>query len=356
MTAGFQTVCRSRDAQPDEKMHVRRNRIPGAPGAGRATNERLPLPVGAALACSLVIALHPRPARALHSVGEPGKVKVGSESEVTIPPADSGDPALKGEPAPPPALSDGVPQTLTHGAPDPGRVIEPIEIVEQEQLPANDPPPSACDLPLLSDAMPRTCSTPRYGTLSGGFLGLDVGFGTPARRAAEQAGIGPGLAVSLRLGFELWDTLVLSVGLSDVVPADKRPSSEVVVECRSDVFGTEICDTKGYAKDSEIRGGWAASFEAGLQHRFRPWSSLSLSPGLMLGYAAAFGPLNRGVTCDGCAKSTNLPFSVSGAYTAPFLRVTFGHMGMYAAVVRSAWFFSGDMRQTTTLGIEVFAP
>ena len=92
-----------------------------------------------------------------------------------------------------------------------------------------------------------------------------------------------------------------------------------------------------------------------LQHRFRPWRSSSISPGAMLGYAAGFQALKRGVACEGCS-STDLGISVSGAYSAPFLRVTFGQRGMSAAVVRSAWFLNGDMQYMTTLGMEVFAP
>ena len=231
-----------------------------------------------------------------------------------------------------------------------------IEIVEKEPapVPVSDSPAS-CDLPLFSDKMPKTCRTPRAGTLSGGFLALDLGFFQPSQRAAEQAGLGPGIAGSFRLGFELWDALVLAAGISGVSPADRRPTSETVVDCHSIQGALETCETNAHSQSSEISGGEAAIFEAGLQHRFRPWRALSISPGAMLGYTAAFRSLKRGVDCSGCA-STDLHLSVSGGYVAPFLRVTFGQLGMYAAVVRSAWFFSGEMRQMTTLGIEALAP
>ena len=212
-----------------------------------------------------------------------------------------------------------------------------------------------CNVPLLSAEMPANCPTPRNGTLSGGYLGLDIGMLKPARSTADRVGISLGPAEGVRFGLEFWDTLLIGIGVFATQPADDRRTSEAVVDCTTDVVGISTCDTEPRRGESTILGGGGFTVETGVQHRFRPWLAASFSPGAVMGYVAELGTLKRGVECEGC-KTVELDASLSGGYVAPFLRVTFTQLGMYAAVVRSAWFFSGDMQHMTTLGFEVFAP
>jgi len=325
-------------------MNVARNRVSGPSVAFSVVNQVWSLRMAVAALSLLAVTFYPSRGWAAHGSSEPSLATVVPNT------AASSDSEAQGAPEPPLTVIDESPR----GGHRPPMPAEPIEIVETEPAP-HDAAAGSCEASLFSDDLPERCSTPRFGTLSGGYLALDVGFFEPSRQAAAQAGIGAGAAASLRIGFELWDTLVLGAGLSGLLPADERPTSENVVTCTSIQGAGETCETSGHPQESEIGGGLAATFEVGLQHRFRPWRSLSISPGAMLGYAAAFHSLNRGVACDGCS-STDLGVSVSGAYATPFLRVTFGQRGMYAAVVRSAWFLSGEMQHMTTLGIEVFAP
>jgi hypothetical protein len=223
-------------------------------------------------------------------------------------------------------------------------------------LPANGGAQSRdpCNVPLLSAEMPANCPTPRNGTLSGGYVGLDIGMLQPARSTADRVGISLGLAEGVRFGLEFWDTLLIGIGAFATQPGDDRPTSEAVVDCTTDVVGISTCDTEPHSVGSGIVGG-GFTVETGIQRRFRPSLGVSLSPGAMLGYVAEIGALKRGVDCDGC-NAVELDASVSGGYVAPFFRVTFSQLGTYAAVVRSAWFFSGDMQHMTTLGFELFAP
>ena len=291
----------------------------------------------------LVFVFHASPVWALHASSDPNVVSDGAAPAPSAPelPSQATEPADE--------VSDEAASAPSQRAPAPA----PVESADTK--PEHARAAASCEVSLMSDDLPESCSTPRYGTLTGGYLAIDLGFAKPSRRAANQAAIGAGFALGARLGFELWDTVVLGMGVYAIQPADQRPTSETVVDCTSIQGALQTCDSSGHAKQSEISGGAAATFEAGLQHRFRPWQSLSVSPGAMLGYSAAFSSLKRGVDCEGCAK-TDLGLSASGAYTAPFLRVTFGHRGMYAAVARSAWFLSGDLQTVTTLGFEFTAP
>jgi hypothetical protein len=218
-------------------------------------------------------------------------------------------------------------------------------------LPARAAP---CDLSLPAGSDPSSCRTPRDGTLSGVYLSIDGGYATLKSRAADRVGAGGGAAVQLRLGVELWDQLVTGIALGGLFLADERPTSELVMNC-TDIQGTPVaCDNDAHSQASRV-GATLGSVEAGYQKRFRPMQRLSWSPGAMLGYTHAFGGLKRGVDCNGCG-STKLDAQLDGAYIAPFVRLTFGKIGELGIILRSQWYFTGDLSQFTVLGLEYGLP
>lgn len=212
-----------------------------------------------------------------------------------------------------------------------------------------------CDVGAFEDPLPgATCRTPRNGSLSGGYLALDAGIVTPSSQMGDRVGIGLGGALQVRVGFELWDTVLLGLGIGGIFPHDRRPFSQAVVDC--DTVGGQVvsCDDEPHSAESTVSAS-LFTMETGVQRRFRPWDSTSWTPGLTLGYGASLYGLHRRVSCDGC-PSFGLDAKVSGAYVAPFFRVTFGELGMWAAVLRSNWFLTGELQQMSTLGVEFGFP
>lgn len=196
--------------------------------------------------------------------------------------------------------------------------------------------------------------TYRGGILSGGYFAMDLGLLAVRRAAGERVGIGNGPGFAFRGGAELWDHLVIGVGVTIYAPVDNDPTSELVITCTT-LDGQSLGCSGPSREESGVSGSFA-SFETGLQHRFRPWVNSSLSPGALLGVTTELHPPSRGVGCEGCPDSVDLPVSSSGFYVAPFFRVTIGERGNYAVVARSQIFFNSDLEHFTTLGAEVGLP
>lgn len=89
--------------------------------------------------------------------------------------------------------------------PDADAVDEPVP---REPHLAGDP----CDISPFSSVVSERCSTPRRGTVSGGYLALDVGVVGLSPRAAQRVGVAEsGPLWNLRLGLEFADVLVLGL-------------------------------------------------------------------------------------------------------------------------------------------------
>lgn len=196
--------------------------------------------------------------------------------------------------------------------------------------------------------------TPREGVLSGGYFAIDLGLLAIDKSARERVGIGLGPGFDFRVGGEVWDRFIFGMGFAIYSPADNQPTSEVVVTCTT-IDGQSLgCDGPA-SEDSTVTGSFF-SFEAGVQHRFRPWLSASLTPAALLGFTTELMPPKRGVGCDGCPEAVALPVDTSGLYIAPLFRVTIGESGNYAVVARSQIFLTSDLNHFTTFGAEVGLP
>ncbi len=209
-----------------------------------------------------------------------------------------------------------------------------------------------CSSPRARDE--RRCFTVREGTVSGGYVGLDVGLLTLTDATEQRVGAGAGPAAQLRLGLELWDRLVAGVGLGFAQLADHAPISDQAVDCDVTAGIVTSCDDAPHTGKSVVRALFF-SLEAGVQERFRPSSRVSLAPGISLGQNLGLGSIKRVVECDGC-RTQRLDGSGRGTYVVPFFRVTLDRVGYMAATLRSAWFLGGDLQQLTTLGFECGLP
>lgn len=196
--------------------------------------------------------------------------------------------------------------------------------------------------------------TYRGGTLSGAYFGLDLGLLAVRQRARERVGIGPGPGFDFRAAIAFWDHLLIGTAFAIYSPADNDPTSELVITCTT-VGGQSFGCSGPSSEQSGVTGSFA-SFESGYQHRFRPWVNSSLSPGAVLGFSAEVQPPSRGVACEGCPASVELPVSTSGLYVAPFFCITIGEIGNYAFVARSQIFVTSDLAHFTTLGAELGLP
>jgi hypothetical protein len=240
--------------------------------------------------------------------------------------------------------------------PDPARVQgDEDDATADDEAPAPTPDTApGCDGPLLFASDVSRCETPRNGTLSGGYFGIDAGVVAPKGYAADRVGLGTGFGGVARLGAEFWDQLIIGIGVGFFQFGDNRATSELVVTCTT-VDGVKTgCDGSPHLESSSITTG-AVSVEAGYQKRFRPSRGVSLSIGGLAGYMQGFGQMKRGVDCQGC-PSTSVDATATGVYVSPFFRVTVGRAGTYAMIVRTQWFVTGDLLQFTSMGVEMGAP
>jgi hypothetical protein len=204
-----------------------------------------------------------------------------------------------------------------------------------------------CQSPRFRDGI--GCITPRDGTVSGGYIGLDIGLITLKDSAKQRVQAGSGPAAQFRLGIEFWDVLLAGIGIGFGRPNDHASYTEQVVDCEY-----SICDSTPHAQGSVVKAPFF-NLEVGAQHRFRPFANGSLSTGIALGQSFGLGGMVREVNCSGCA-SHDLDGSSSGTYLAPFFRITFGRLGIGGVIVRSMWYVTGDLQQITTVGGELGLP
>jgi hypothetical protein len=201
--------------------------------------------------------------------------------------------------------------------------------------------------------------TPRGTVLSGGYLGVDLGYATLTKRAGKRIGAGPGFAGQVRLAAEFWDHLLTGVGVTDLGFRDNRPvfhlePAECTTREHPSLGYTEVeCGGPDELERSHI-GATLFLLEVGVQHRFRVWRSMSLTPGFAGGYAAAWSDLEKR-NCGGCMPP-DLDATARGIYLAPFFRATFGTLGIFGLVARSAMFVTGDTAHITSLGAELGLP
>ncbi len=234
-------------------------------------------------------------------------------------------------------------------------ILAPAAARAAEQSPSRQEPPleklSREEAEAAEEEAEAAARTPRGDQpFSGYFFGIEVGVGSLRSGVAAEAGVGPGLVLGLSAAVELWDHLLIGAGGFFFGPSDQRQFSTQVTGCEAN--GGPCSD---YSTTSSVSGG-LLRFEVGYQHRFRPFRAASIVPGAWLGYAQSVEDLHRGiVNCVDC-PGESLSIRTSGAYVAPFVRVTFGRTGRFALSLRSQWFATGDILQMTLLGAEIGLP
>lgn len=196
--------------------------------------------------------------------------------------------------------------------------------------------------------------TPRTGVLSSYFLGIDAGFLSFDPSARETVVGEFGGYFGLRLGVALWDQWAISMGFGGMFLKDTNPFKETVTDCT--YLNGNLVSCEGQSEQESTIRADGLSFESGYQRRFRPWPSSSLLPGLMVGYAFSVGGIKRGVDCEGCQSFTVADLTADGVYVAPSFRITIGESGFIGLSIRSQWFLTGDLRQLTTMGIDLGWP
>jgi len=201
----------------------------------------------------------------------------------------------------------------------PSRQEPPLEELSQEE-----------EAEAAEEEAETAARTPRRDRpFSGYLIGIEAGVGSLRSGVATEAVVGPGVLVGLGAAVELWDHLLIGAGGLFFGPSDQRRFSTQVIAC--DGNGGPCSNTSA---TSSVAGG-LLRFEAGYQHRFRPFRAASIVPGAWLGYAQSVENLHRGiVTCLDC-PGESLSIRMSGAYVAPFVRVTFGRTGRFALSLRS---------------------
>lgn len=153
------------------------------------------------------------------------------------------------------------------------------------------------------------------------------------------------------LGLTLWDQFALNVSVDGLLFEDEMPFSEEVVTCVTSLNppAPEHCSDP-MSKESTV-DTTALGIEAGYQWRFGLDRLFALVPGLMLGYHGALAPPGRGVACQGCHGYVLRDFDASGAYVAPFARLTMASFVGFSA--RWQWFLSGDLGHALLFGIDL---
>lgn len=200
------------------------------------------------------------------------------------------------------------------------------------------------------------CNTPRPFVVSGFYLGVDLGYTSADSVARRKVGLGGGRPLEFRLGLEFWDHLILELGLGRLGFKDLDPSSVKVMDCTKFMSATLDCDEDNvYDKKSSV-AAFFLSYQLGVQHRFRTSKKSSLVPGVMFGYQHSPRGAKRSVTCEGCPKGDSLDIDLNGMGVTPFLRLTLSGGGNFGLIARSRWFFTGDLKQQTTLGLEFGLP
>jgi hypothetical protein len=57
--------------------------------------------------------------------------------------------------------------------------------------------------------------------------------------AEQELGVGPGVSLQLRFGVEFWDHVLAGIALGGLWPNDRRPFSELVVDC-TEINGVNV--------------------------------------------------------------------------------------------------------------------
>jgi hypothetical protein len=253
------------------------------------------------------------------------------------PPPSGGAPTAPAPSGPPPPLVD----VEREGAPPPP---PPGPAPAYYQEPSEAPPP----LPPAPPPREELEGTPRKGLLAGYFIGLAGGFTSLKSHAKSVGAIGDGGALQIDAGLALWDQLVITVAFGGLNYADKAAFTQTITACNDFTCGDP------HTEVSRVTANYGA-IDVGYQKRFRPSRTVSLVPGVFVGYLGAW-ELKRGVQCDSCGQLPISGVSASGGYAGPSFKITFGKKGVVGITARSEWFFTGDVLHETLFGVDIGAP
>ncbi len=191
------------------------------------------------------------------------------------------------------------------------------------------------------------------GVLTGMTFGMAGGPAALKLGAEQRARAGAGGSVSLAVGVALWDHVPINFTLGRLFLDDREPFTEFVVDCTTHNGVTLGC-SEPHAQESRVTSGIMLGLETGYQHRFRPASSTSLVPAVIVGHIWTPNGFSRGVACEGCTSIPLPGIDVGGTYVGPSFKVTFG--AWLAVTARAEWFLDGDLSYRALFGGELGAP
>src|SRR5712671_715334 len=150
----------------------------------------------------------------------------------------------------------------------------------------------------------KTEDTPREGVLGAYYFGAEIGVVSIGARASDRAAVGDGAHLALRVGFALFDHLAFGFGWFGFFLHDRNPISAEVVACSPEMQASGTChDTPTRLSTSIVSA--LLSAEIGYQHRFRPWATASLLPGILRGYMYNYDGVNQQISaCQDCPGGT----------------------------------------------------
>jgi hypothetical protein len=203
--------------------------------------------------------------------------------------------------------------------------------------------PAAAELPVL----------PRGEAIAAYSIGFGAGLVSLRDGAQNRIEAGSGPALRFTAGMAFWHEIPINLNLGQVFLKDRQAFTEFVVTC-TQYGNTDLGCSNPSSQESTIQAFYG-SVDTGYQHRFQFSSSVALVPGALIGYQWS-GALKRGVQCDGCKSLPVDGASLAGAFVTPTLKFVFTNAQFLALTARSEWFLSGDVKQMTTFGLDVFAP
>jgi hypothetical protein len=220
--------------------------------------------------------------------------------------------------------------------------------------PVVEPRNAAANVERDWSTIPKDTRAPGWGfTRSDYVSALYIGLAAGPTSTKNQAPMQAGFAGELTLGVAFWREIPLTIGVGAANLEDPLASPG----------GLQPCDANGtcpvwHDASSRILGQYF-TINTGYQHRFQVWDAVYFVPGALIGYQAGVNQPHASTTCDDCPEQ-RIPIpdaSLDGMYLAPTVRASFGQNGGFIALsVRSQWFVTGDLLQTTLFGLEFIAP